>query len=177
MPSRVCFCTICKGEVAWISSDYFESLLLPQLRGENDSKQSDEFQAKGEAVQSSYKVKQHLKLYGLWDSKKSIEGPSTAKKSRNNESDSSTNSDSRQWKVITNHILHHLPEGIERFGPVHGTWMFAYERFNSWLCRRALNRRHPEATILRTYQVMLSVSFEHKYRLYGRCTDRVLIKS
>ena len=33
--------------VAWISSDYFESLLLPQLlRGENDSKQSDEFQAK-----------------------------------------------------------------------------------------------------------------------------------
>ena len=30
--------------VAWISSDYLESLLLPQ-RGENDSKQSDEFQA------------------------------------------------------------------------------------------------------------------------------------
>ena len=29
--------------LAWISSDYFESLLLPQ--GENDSKQSDEFQA------------------------------------------------------------------------------------------------------------------------------------
>ena len=28
--------------IAWISSDYFESL----LRGENDSKQSDEFQAK-----------------------------------------------------------------------------------------------------------------------------------
>ena len=32
--------------VAWISSDYFKSLLLPQsLRGENDSKQSEEFQA------------------------------------------------------------------------------------------------------------------------------------
>ena len=32
--------------LAWISSDYFESLLLPQLlRGENDSKQSDKFQA------------------------------------------------------------------------------------------------------------------------------------
>ena len=31
--------------LAWISSDYFESLLLPQLlRGENDSKQSDEIQ-------------------------------------------------------------------------------------------------------------------------------------
>ena len=34
--------TVC---LAWISSDYFESFLLPQLlRGENDSKQSDEFQ-------------------------------------------------------------------------------------------------------------------------------------
>jgi len=33
-------------DLAWISSDYFESLLLPQLlRGENDSKQSDEIQA------------------------------------------------------------------------------------------------------------------------------------
>lgn len=63
-------------------------------------------------------------------------------------------------KVVTNHILHHLPEGIEKFGPVHGTWMFAYERFNSWLCRRALSRKHPEATILRTYQVMLPVSCE-----------------
>ena len=32
--------------IAWISSNYFESLLLPQLlRGENDWKQSDEFQA------------------------------------------------------------------------------------------------------------------------------------
>ena len=39
-----------KASVAWISSDYFESSLLPQLlRGENDSKQSDEFQAKASA--------------------------------------------------------------------------------------------------------------------------------
>ena len=34
-------CIVC---IAWISSDYFESLLLP-LRGENDWKQSDEIQA------------------------------------------------------------------------------------------------------------------------------------
>ena len=38
--------------VAWISSDYFKLLLLPQLlRGENDLKQSDEFQAKLVEVQ------------------------------------------------------------------------------------------------------------------------------
>ena len=41
-------------------------------------------------------------------------------------------------KVATDHILHHLPEGIEKFGPAHGTWIFAYKTFNSWLCRRAL---------------------------------------
>ena len=34
----------CSVRVAWISSDYFESLLLPQLRGENDSKHSEEIQ-------------------------------------------------------------------------------------------------------------------------------------
>ena len=45
-------------------------------------------------------------------------------------------------------------QGIQKFGPVHSTWMFPYERFNSWLCRRAMSRKHPEATILRTYQVI-----------------------
>ena len=59
-------------------------------------------------------------------------------------------------KVVTNHILQYMPEEIGQFGPVRSTWKFAYERFNSWLCRRALKRRHPEATILRTYQVMIS---------------------
>ena len=41
--------------LAWISSDYFESLSLPQLlRGENDSKQSDEVQAKEGHVLTKY---------------------------------------------------------------------------------------------------------------------------
>ena len=43
--------------------------------------------------------------------------------------------------------MHHIVQGIERFGPVYGTWMFPFERFNSWMCQRALNRAHPEATI------------------------------
>ena len=37
------------------------------------------------------------------------------------------------------HILHHIMDGIRRYGPVYTTWM----------CRRALNRAHPEATILK----------------------------
>ena len=43
--------------LAWISSDYFESLLLPQLlRGENDSKQSDEFQASKISLLAVYRI-------------------------------------------------------------------------------------------------------------------------
>ena len=59
-------------------------------------------------------------------------------------------------------LARHVPKGIERFGSVHATWMFTYEKFNFWLCRRALNRRHPAANILRTYQVIVWVKFELK---------------
>ena len=56
-------------------------------------------------------------------------------------------------QVMSLHLMHHIVQGIEWFGPVYGTWMFPYERFNSWMCRRALNRAHPEATIIETYRV------------------------
>lgn len=51
------------------------------------------------------------------------------------------------------HLMHHIAEGIEKFGPVYSTWMYPFERFNSWLCQRALNRAHPEITIMETYRV------------------------
>ena len=54
---------------------------------------------------------------------------------------------------ITTHILHHVTDGLRRYGPVYSTWMYPYERFNSWMCRRAMNRRRPEATIIETYRV------------------------
>ncbi|XP_021354483.1 uncharacterized protein LOC110450989 [Mizuhopecten yessoensis] len=52
---------------------------------------------------------------------------------------------------ITTHILHHIIDGIRSFGPVYGTWMYVFERFNSWLCKRSLNMCHPEATATETY--------------------------
>ncbi|XP_069110224.1 uncharacterized protein [Argopecten irradians] len=52
---------------------------------------------------------------------------------------------------ITTHILHHVVQSIRKFGPVYSTWMFCYERFNSWLCKRTLNMRHPESTAVETY--------------------------
>jgi hypothetical protein len=58
------------------------------------------------------------------------------------------------------HLLHHIVPGIEKFGPVYGTWMFSFERFNSWMCRRALNRANPEATVLETYRV--SINYEYR---------------
>ena len=60
-------------------------------------------------------------------------------------------------QVITMHLLHHIPEGLSKYGPVYGTWMWQYERFNSWICRRVLNRQHPEATVLETYRVFVAL--------------------
>lgn len=59
-------------------------------------------------------------------------------------------------QTITMHLLHHIPEGIEVYGPVYGTWMYNFERFNSWMTRRALNKCRPEATIIETYRVSLN---------------------
>lgn len=56
-------------------------------------------------------------------------------------------------QVIVFHLLHHLPMYIKRFGPVYSFWMYHYERFNSWLTRRVLNRRYPEATVVATYRL------------------------
>lgn len=58
------------------------------------------------------------------------------------------------YKDITTHLMHHIVDSIKRFGPVYSTWMYAFERFNSWLCRRALNRYRPEATTMETYRVI-----------------------
>ena len=54
-------------------------------------------------------------------------------------------------QVIVFHLLHHLPRYIKLFGPVYSFWMYPYERFNSWISRRVLNRRYPESTVLATY--------------------------
>lgn len=54
---------------------------------------------------------------------------------------------------VTTHILRHMVEGIAKFGPLYTTWMFPFERMNSWFTRRVLNRQYPESTIMETYQV------------------------
>ena len=67
---------------------------------------------------------------------------------------------SHDWKeVITMHLIHHLVDGVKQDGPVYGWWMYPYERFNSWICRRALNRYHPEAIVIETYRVNTYIVF------------------
>lgn len=52
---------------------------------------------------------------------------------------------------ITTHLLHHIIEGIKQYGPIYSTWMYVFERFNSWICKRALNKCHPENTAIETF--------------------------
>ena len=42
---------------------------------------------------------------------------------------------------------------MQQDGPEYGTWMYPYERFNSWICKRVLNRAIPEVTVVETYRV------------------------
>lgn len=62
-------------------------------------------------------------------------------------------------QVIVFHLLHHLPSYVKHFGPVYGFWMYPYERFNSWISRRVLNRRYPESTVIETYRLSEWASF------------------
>ena len=56
-------------------------------------------------------------------------------------------------QVIVFHLLNHLPTFITWFGPVYSFWMYQFERFNSWICRRILNRRFPESAVVETYRL------------------------
>ena len=54
---------------------------------------------------------------------------------------------------ITTHILRHIPEKIETNGPMYASWMFPFERMNSYLVRRANNKASMEQYIMETMQV------------------------
>lgn len=72
---------------------------------------------------------------------------------------------------ITTHILHHVIDGIRKFGPIYGTWMFAFERFNSWICKRALNMSRPENTAIETYIIFEWCQFMLLSGKSGTCTN------
>uniref|UniRef100_A0A7M5XM43 DUF4218 domain-containing protein n=1 Tax=Clytia hemisphaerica TaxID=252671 RepID=A0A7M5XM43_9CNID len=54
---------------------------------------------------------------------------------------------------ITTHILVHLASKIRDNGPLYAFWMFAFERMNSWITRRVMNRSKMEECVMETVQV------------------------
>ena len=60
---------------------------------------------------------------------------------------------------------------LKRFGPVYSFWMFHFERFNSWISRRVLNRRYPESTVVETY---LLTEWAHFMELSGQLVEGVV---
>ena len=59
---------------------------------------------------------------------------------------------------ITTHILRHLAAKIRENGPMHASWMFPFERMNSYITRRANNRSTIEQCIMETVQVRIQKS-------------------
>ena len=62
-------------------------------------------------------------------------------------------------QLIVFHLLHHLPTYMKLYGSVYNFWMFPFERFNSWISKRTLNRRYPESTVIETYRLCEWVHF------------------
>ncbi|VDI69941.1 Hypothetical predicted protein [Mytilus galloprovincialis] len=56
-------------------------------------------------------------------------------------------------QTITMHLLHHIPEGFPRYGPLYGRWLFPYERVNCWITRQVLNKHRIESTVMETYAI------------------------
>ncbi|XP_062596774.1 uncharacterized protein LOC134258258 [Saccostrea cucullata] len=56
---------------------------------------------------------------------------------------------------LTTHLIHHIVDGLEEFGPVYGRWLFPYERANGWISRQCLRKGVEESTVMETYVVSL----------------------
>ena len=54
---------------------------------------------------------------------------------------------------ITTHILRHIAEKLSENGPMYASWMYPFERMNSYITRRANNRSTIEQCIMETVQV------------------------
>ncbi|XP_066913307.1 uncharacterized protein [Clytia hemisphaerica] len=60
---------------------------------------------------------------------------------------------------FTTHVLNHFANSMRRFGPLYSSWMYAFERFNSWITRRCNNKAHMESSVMDTYQLFDWVVF------------------
>ncbi|XP_076106800.1 uncharacterized protein LOC143075311 isoform X2 [Mytilus galloprovincialis] len=54
---------------------------------------------------------------------------------------------------LTTHLLHHIPEGYNDFGPLYDRWLYPLERANSWITRQIVQHGHEESTVMQTYRI------------------------
>ena len=60
------------------------------------------------------------------------------------------------WTIMF-HLLEHMPEQIQQWGPTRETWMFCMESYFGKLVRMIRNRQHPIANVLRSIAVSKAV--------------------
>ena len=74
------------------------------------------------------------------------------------------------FNVITTHLLLHEADTCAKFGPVHSRWMFFFERLNSFITRRVMSRKHPEASAIQTIRM---ADFVNDVILAGRLKNSI----
>jgi hypothetical protein len=60
-------------------------------------------------------------------------------------------------RQVAFHLILHLKECILDFGPIHGFWLFAYERFNGILGQIKTNNHAPESTMMHSFLVSVEL--------------------
>lgn len=66
-------------------------------------------------------------------------------------------------KAIVNHLLFHVWDQVEMWGPSYVTWMYVTERYMSKLTRLVRNRAHPETSLANAYALETSTSLLGQY--------------
>lgn len=54
---------------------------------------------------------------------------------------------------LTTHLIHHFVDDLSCYGPMHGRWLFPYERANAWITRQCLRKGMEKSTVMETYVV------------------------
>ena len=60
-------------------------------------------------------------------------------------------------------MVHHLPEYIQKYGPVWTHWMFVFERYNHVLMENISNKKQPELSAIKRMEVTNINMFQHTY--------------
>ena len=81
------------------------------------------------------------------------------------------------FQTILWHLLHHVPQFLLAFGPLHSYWMFYFERLIHGHVSRLHSRKNPEASMIKAYKVSLILLYQYLVPIpypFGRRTNLCL---